>query len=890
MKHKLKKAGKILGIIIGSLLLFIVISTLIINFLFRDQLISFVINQLNKQIETTITVKKVDFSIWKKFPDASIEFVDIMVSNSRLYNLDKPKSKDTLLSAQKLFLDFNIFKLVTGSYQLDRIHLLNGKLKIATDNSGIANYDIFKKGNQKSKGDLNIDLEKVILEDTYIEYGNANSGIIIAGKVDKLKLKGKFKNTNFKLRIDGDLFMNTLSVNNENYLINKSCNVDLNLDVFDQRYIISSSYAIIEKSKFNVNGDFELRKLHQINLLITGDKLNVNRIIKLLPSNIQDNLKNYKRSGSASISVKIVGPLNIPGINPLLEALFSIQDGSFTEISTGMKLNNISFSGKLSNQRSNKKNIEILKISNFSAKLGTGLISGFLDINGFSYPLIHLGVKSKIDLNELKLFFKLDEIEIFNGFADCNLLIDGNLQREPKITLSNLSQLFYHGEISLLDVGVKLKNNDYSLSKIKGTIGIDNDIHFNDLEVYLHDNDFKLKGVLTNGVKYFFHGTDKNILLTAEVNSKNLDLSKYFVINTNSNTSKKSGYSRELLFPDDITLNVMLKVNNFKLHNFKAKWITGNLFYKPRMFTLKSLSFETMTGHASGNGVILQDLNKNFITKGQLDLNHIDIQQMFLAFNNFSQDILRSEHLKGNISGKTEFSTEWNNSLILNKDKLLVEGDININNGELINFEPLRGLSRFISIDELKNIKFANLKNRIVIKDKQVIIPQMDVYTSAFNIKASGIHNFDNHYIYKVNVLLSDILWRKAKRQKKQNEEFGIIEDDGVGKTTLPLSIIGYNSDFKITYDTKQAMINSKQKLGLQKTELKSIFHDEFGWYKKDSTLKTKGNNKAKTNIRVSWDDDNASTTAPELKEPIKSKQDKTPTKKNEKINVEWDN
>jgi len=42
---------------------------------------------------------------------------------------------------------------------------------------------------------------------------------------------------------------------------------------------------------------------------------------------------------------------------------------------------------------------------------------------------------------------------------------------------------------------------------------------------------------------------------------------------------------------------------------------------------------------------------------------------------------------------------------------------------------------------------------------------------SAFNITASGTHYFSNHYNYKVKVFLSEILWEKQKRPKRENEE-----------------------------------------------------------------------------------------------------------------------
>lgn len=890
MKKIIKRTGKIVGIVTGCFLLFLILATLIINFLFREQLIAYVINQLNKQLSTTVSVKKVDFSLWKKFPDASVEFTNVLILPSRKFQHAIHNPADTLLSSEKLYLNFNLIQLLRGSYKMDQLHIESGTVKILLDSLGFANYDILKKSSSKTSGDLDLDLENVSLVNTKVVFQQRRSGVFISAFAEKLNLKGKFRNENFTLKVFGDLIVSNIQIKGNQYVNNKRCRVDCNLDVKGISYQVFDSYAEIEKSKFSVSGNFELGNRQRINLVITGIGLKIDRLMHLLPQNIQTSLDNYKGKGGADLTLKVHGPLDNPKLNPTVDAIFLVRDGTFTEQSNGIKLKNIVFQGSYSTQKSITEKSDFLQISKMSARLGSGYISGNCKIKNLKQPLIHLSFKNQLDLNELKLFFKIDSLEIMNGSVESNITIDGLLAGTDNLKLADFSALSYLGTITVRNGAFKLKHNDYSLQKINGTLSIDTDIHFNNFEVYLHENDFKLTGTLTNGINYFLHGTDKNIILQAEVNSRNIDLSNYF--NTTKSTissAKKNEYSRELLFPDNILLDVKLNVNSFKLHEFKAKWVNGYLFYKPRMFTLKSLSFETMSGRASGNGVILQDMHKNFITKGQLDLYNIDIKQMFFSFNNFSQNVLRSEHLRGLLNGKIEFANEWNNNLVFNQDKLEVEGDVAVSKGELVNFEPLRNLSKFIAVDELKNVKFSSLKNKIVIKNKQVIIPQMDVATSAFSIKASGVHNFDNHYVYKVNVLLSDILWGKAKRKKKENEEFGIIEDDGAGNIAIPLAITGYNDVFKISYDSKQALATAKENLGKQKTELRSIFKEEFGWYKKDSTLKAASRESNKSKVRVSWDDDNVTSVSDDA--PDKNKKTTvTEKKKSDKINVEWDN
>jgi len=106
---------------------------------------------------------------------------------------------------------------------------------------------------------------------------------------------------------------------------------------------------------------------------------------------------------------------------------------------------------------------------------------------------------------------------------------------------------------------------------------------------------------------------------------------------------------------------------------------------------------------------------------------------------------------------------------------------------------------------------------------------------------------------------LSEILENKAKKAKKENEEFGVVEDDGLGRTSLYLSIKGNVENYKITYDTKKVKEHIKDNLKQEKETLKTILNEEFGWFKNDSTIakkKQKNEEIKKPQFMIKWDED----------------------------------
>ena len=199
-----------------------------------------------------------------------------------------------------------------------------------------------------------------------------------------------------------------------------------------------------------------------------------------------------------------------------------------------------------------------------------------------------------------------------------------------------------------------------------------------------------------------------------------------------------------------------------------------------------------------------------------------------------------------------------------------------IANGELNNVESMKSLSRFIALKELENIRFATLKNQIEIKKQVITIPKMEINSSALNLTASGTHTFNNDIDYKIRLSLNELLAKKARAAKKQNDEFGEVADDGLGRTNIFLSMTGNISNPVIRYDSKAAVQNVKQNIQVEKQNLKGSLKEEFGLFKKDSTLNTtdKAKKEDAARFRINWEEADKKEEKKELKKPKKPEAD----------------
>ncbi|HRC32807.1 MAG TPA: AsmA-like C-terminal region-containing protein, partial [Bacteroidia bacterium] len=143
-------------------------------------------------------------------------------------------------------------------------------------------------------------------------------------------------------------------------------------------------------------------------------------------------------------------------------------------------------------------------------------------------------------------------------------------------------------------------------------------------------------------------------------------------------------------------------------------------------------------------------------------------------------------------------------------------------------------LKKYVKGADFKNIKFETLENQIEIKYGKIIIPNMEIRSTAMNLYASGTHTFTNEIDYKIKMQLSEVLGRKVKNL---NTEFGIIEEDGLGKPNIFVSMKGPIANPVVKYDRKAVESHIAQSAKQEKQNLKVILNKEFGLFKKDSTV-----------------------------------------------------
>lgn len=839
------KKLKIISIIIGVIVLLFVIVGVVFSTIYEDKVKSFIVEQINKNINTKVDVKEVNFSVFKKFPYASLEFEQVTAEE-----VTKKAKKGELFNAQSIYLQFNIIDILKENYIIKKVEINNGMVNLKIDKYGNDNYHFWKTKSDTVKSELSVELEDLKFNDVNFYFLNEYKNLDMDVNAQELTLSGNFSSDKFTLNTEAVLLVNQINSESKSMMKNKYVYVNTALAVNQKTkiYTISKGLLSFQDLKFKLTGKIK-NQVEGVNLDIktTGDEMGINKLFSLFPEAEQEKLNAYKTDGIITYTSTIKGELSAKK-SPAFNAEFSIANGSVIEKSSDQALTNIILNGTFTNGENRNGKSSKLTLKEVEASFGAGRIAGNYTISDFNNPYIVFNTIATIDITTAKDFFKWDTLETASGNLELSLTYSGYIKELNDIKASELQQLNASGNARLINASFKIENTEKTFNNINGSF------KFNNNDVWVDTLNFK-----SNQSYYELYGKFKNLLAFLFIKDESLAVKTNFHANRlvldEFLTAKEGSSEYTLSLPKNISLNFRAKVDTFEFRKFKATDFRGYVELDDKVLTATNFSFKAMDGEFRGNVAIDDSQEEKILITSKTNLTNINIQQLFYQFENFGQTHILDENLKGITTTSIEFASVWDKQLNADKDKIYVLADIDIKDGELIDYKPILAMSKYIEVEELERIKFNTLNTQIEVKNQTVNLPKTDIKSSALDLTISGTHKFNNEIDYRFKLLLNDVLWRKAKNKKKENSEFGYIEDDGLGRTTLFLKMTGTVDDYKIAYDTKGLKESWKEDLKEEKQTLKTILNEEFGWFKKDTTLK-KNDEPKDAGFEIEWEEE----------------------------------
>jgi hypothetical protein len=465
-------------------------------------------------------------------------------------------------------------------------------------------------------------------------------------------------------------------------------------------------------------------------------------------------------------------------------------------------------------------------------KLNTGTVMGHFSIENFKNPYLELTLDAQLSIAELLRFRPVEAIKHAEGKIGAEITIKGLVDDLRK---NNGTYNISSGHVKMEASNIELLAGNKKISRCLTDLRLNgNSILIDEFSLKGDETDIQVKGKAEQVFGYLFNR--ETLKAQIDYQSEQVDGAAFLLTSSGNQQNDTVGFS----LPDRIELDANFHIGAFKFHLFEAQQMEGQLSWHGKKFSLHHLSCKTMQGQVNLRGQIENAPDGKFLVSANAQLENLNIHELFKQCADFGQHEITYQHLNGVLSGKVELVSIWNKHLLCETDKLYALGDFIIKNGELKNYQPLESLSKYANVEDLRNLKFAELRNKIEISNRTVIIPDMDMVNNALNLSISGKHSFDNIVDYHFKIRLKELL---AKKHKQQSNEYG--EEDETGKGLyLYLTMTGPASNPKISYDKVTVKKKITQDLITEKGNVLNVLRHELG-IGKDTTIKEKQNNKS---------------------------------------------
>jgi len=309
---------------------------------------------------------------------------------------------------------------------------------------------------------------------------------------------------------------------------------------------------------------------------------------------------------------------------------------------------------------------------------------------------------------------------------------------------------FRSADLRLDKVEAKLNVHPLKIENVRGRIHYE-DEHFSiqKLSAKMGESDFTIDLNYYTGTDSLLRKRDNHFNLKA--NRLNLDqLLAYNPVKAETKDHAKAFNIFEIPFTDmNFAASIAsLKHHQIQIENLQAKARTTKNHY----LFIDTLAMQIAGGTFALDGYLNGSDPKNIYFKSTTYFNQLDLDRLFIKFDNFGQDFLMNKNLHGRLSGtvKSLFHVHPDLTPILPEGEAHLE--VSITQGSLVNFAPLQAMAGYFKDKNLNMVRFDTLKNTLDLKKGKLYIPAMTINSSLGYIEMEGSQGLDLTMDYLIRV------------------------------------------------------------------------------------------------------------------------------------------
>ncbi|AFL80329.1 uncharacterized protein involved in outer membrane biogenesis [Aequorivita sublithincola DSM 14238] len=851
----MKKALKIIGIILGILILLLIAAP----FIFKGSLEKMLNRTINENLNATVAWEDLDLSLFSSFPDASLQLKNFSVINKA------PFEGDTLASGKTLSLDMGIMQLFKKSdeaIKVDAVKLDEAFLNIKIDSLGNANYDIAIKDDapeanngEETNGGFTFDLKKYEIKNSRINYSDEASKTYLMLTDVQHKGSGDLSQEVGNLDTKTEAFA-TFKMDDTEYLSKNRISLDavFKLDLKNQKYTFLQNEAKINELPLTFDGYVQMNETNnEVDLTFKTPSSDFKNFLAVIPGTYIKQISDVKTTGDFTVNGMLKGIIDSTHI-PMMDIKVASNNASFKYPDLPKTVDNITIDAQLKNETGllNDTYLNIPKLT-FRIDGEPFRMNGSIK-NMTENPLVNLEMQGTLNLANIEKVLPLEMEQKLSGIFKADVVANFDMDSVEKELYDKIDA---RGTASLTnfnyDAGFKneLKVTNASLAMLPGVFTL------KELNATTGQTDIKASGNIQNLIPFLMSKQDLKGRFAVQSNTFNVN--DFMASETSSseknaekggNTSQKTASSEAVKIPDFLDATLNFNANTIIYDNLELKNAKGTAAIANETITISNFTSDIFGGNiALAGNVSTKSETPTFAMT--LDLSKIDIDQSFEKLEMFQFLVPIAKALQGSLNTKFELSGQLTNDLSPKLSTLAGTALAQIITAEV---DPekaplLSALGDKVSFLNLDRLSLRDLTTNLTFNNGKIEVKPFNFYIKGINVAVAGTHGLDKSIDYNLTMdvpakyLGNDVTKLLQNLSSQEADAMSVALPIGL-KGTFTNPQVSLNAEAAISTLTKQLLAKQKDKLINQGTGILGGILN--GGTKKDSTT-TNTNNQQQT-------------------------------------------
>lgn len=745
----------------GITFLLLIIFIIAAPFLFKKQIVQFVKDTANEQLNAKVNFGEFDLTLFSSFPDFSLSVDSVSVANIGDFE------GDTLLYAKNLTVGLNLMSVINGDkYEIHTISIDQPRIKASVLKDGKASWDIAKPSTDTTKAvedtvasaPFKMGLEKFEIKNAYIVYDDASLDCKAELYNMNYNLKGDFTSDNFLIEMLLEVERFSVNYGGIAYMnkVKTRIKMDIDADMPNFKFTMKENEFGFNELTLGLDGYFAMPKEGMdMDLKFKANQTEFKNILSLIPGVYTKDFASVKTSGALSLDGFAKGIYNDKKM-PAFGVNLKIKDAMFQYPSLPKSATNIQVDLLVDN-KTGEPDATVIDLNKFHVELGGNSVDAKMHV---STPVSDANIKgeilAKINLATIKDVVPMEKTDDLNGMITADIKMKG---RMSSIEKEHYEEFDAKGQLTVLDMNYKTASLNYPTQISKMYLNFTPKfVELSQFDAKIGKSDIALDGKIENFLQYAL----KDSLLKGSFNlqSSLLDLNELM---SSTDTTKPAAASPAdtaamsvFAVPSNLDVRLNASIAKMLYDKLTITNVSGSVAInnsKAIMDNLK-LTIDELEGTMTMTGVYnTQNIKKPSVDL-DLDISNFDITKTVATFNTVQKLAPIGKYAKGKFGTSLKFSSILDEHMSPVMNTLAGNGNLRTNSVTIEGFEAINKLADALKQEKYKKITLENVNANYEFKDGRVEVKEMPIKMGKITGKVKGSTGFDQtiDYIWNLEI------------------------------------------------------------------------------------------------------------------------------------------